>query len=82
MVSEVKQTLDSTGIRIAGWLITGTVIVIGVAFLYTKFLEARKLRVDYLISQYELNKSIKEDPEFSPIKTGVSDQIKSLKLKV
>lgn len=66
ITNEVKGMLDQSGVKVAGWLITGTIILIGAMFLYTKYLESRKLHIDYKISQYELQKRMSENPDFLP----------------
>jgi hypothetical protein len=66
MVKEVKEVLDGTGIKVAGWVITSVIVIVGVSFLYTKYIESKKLKVDYMISQYNLDKARKENPDFKP----------------
>ncbi|MDD4970808.1 MAG: hypothetical protein PHT07_15380 [Paludibacter sp.] len=66
ITSDIKEILDGTGIKVAGWVITGTIVVVGAAFLYIKYIEARKLKVDYMISQYQLQKEKKDNPDFRP----------------
>lgn len=79
MVNDVKQLLDNSGIKVAGWIVTSTIVIVGVAFLYTKYIESQKLRVDYLISQYELYKRAKENPDFTPVKSDLKDQLNKFK---
>lgn len=64
--TDVNKYLDASGIRLAGWLITGTILAVGAAFLYIKFLEYRKLRIDYRISKYDLHVREQENPGFTP----------------
>jgi hypothetical protein len=66
ITNDIKEVLDGTGIKVAGWVITGVIVVVGAAFLYTKYIEARKLKVDFLISQYQLEKEKKANPDFKP----------------
>jgi hypothetical protein len=66
MIDEVKEVLDNTGIKVASWIVTSVVVIVGASFLYTKYIESKKLKVDYMISQYELNKVRKENPDFKP----------------
>ena len=66
ITSDIKEVLDGTGIKVAGWIITSVVVIAGAAFLYTKYIEGKKLKVDYMISQYELQKEKKDNPDFKP----------------
>jgi|WetSurMetagenome_2_1015567.scaffolds.fasta_scaffold190760_2 hypothetical protein len=79
MISDVKQVLDDSGIKVASWVVTGTIVVVAAGYLYTRYLEAKKLKIDYLISQYQLDKLSKEQPEFTPVKGTIKEQLDKIK---
>jgi hypothetical protein len=66
IAGDVKEFLDGSGIKVAGWVVVSVIVIVGAGFVYTKYIESKKLKVDYLISQFELKKIMKENPDFQP----------------
>jgi hypothetical protein len=69
MINEINGILKGTGFKVAGWIVTSTIVVVGAAYLYRQYLEMRKLKVDYMISQYDLYKAKRDNPDFKPEKS-------------
>jgi hypothetical protein len=69
MVNEIKEVIKGTGFNVAGWIVTGVIVIVGVAYIYNQYLTIKKLDIDYQISQYELQRYRAENPEFQASKT-------------
>jgi hypothetical protein len=69
IATEIKEVVKSSGFNVAGWVITSTIVIVALAYIYNQYLSIKKLDVDYQISQYQLEREKAENPQFQASKT-------------